>query len=83
MPTKAQTDWDEQRALVLAELKRLHQGIEDVKSKLDGLRGSEIASLNSRIAVMEAELKMKSGVWGFVAGAIPAVVALIYFVVSK
>ena len=79
MPTKAQTDWDEQRALVLAELKRLNQGIEDLKSKLDGLRNSELSELKAEIAV----LKFKSGVWGFVAGAIPAMVALAYSIMSR
>lgn len=83
MPSKAQTDWDEQRALVLAELKRLHEGIEEVKTKLDKLNNTELSDLKSEIAVMKSELRIKSGVWGLLAGSVPAIVALIYFVVSK
>lgn len=83
MPTKAQTDWDEQRALVLAELKRLNQGIEDLKLKIDQLYNSDLSDLKSRMAVMQAELKLKSGAWGFLAGAIPALVVAIYFVLSR
>lgn len=80
MPAKVpQGDWGEYRTLILAELKRLHEGIEEVKAKIDTLNASEISALKSQIAV----LQFKSGVWGFLAGAVPSAVAIIYVIASK
>jgi len=80
MPAKSpQGDWGEYRTLILAELKRLHEGIEEVKDKIDVLNAAEITAIKAQIAV----LQFKSGVWGFLAGAVPSAVAVIYMLMSK
>lgn len=80
MPSKPpQGDWGEYRTLILAELKRLHDGIEEVKEKIDTLHASEIGAIKAQIAV----LQFKSGVWGFLAGAVPSALAITYVMVSK
>jgi hypothetical protein len=61
-------DWAEYRRLILQELQRLHDDIEDVKG--------QIGTLQSGIAV----LNFKAGVWGFMAGAIPGVSAALYVI---
>ena len=58
--------WDEHRKLVLAELKRHGEECEKI---IDRLNEFQVA-----IAV----LKVKAGIWGAVAGAIPCVIALIF-----
>ena len=60
-------------------MKRLNLGIETVNRKIDDLRSADIAEVKAQIAV----LQFKSGVWGFLAGAIPSAVAIIYVMVSK
>jgi len=72
-------DWDEYRRLILQELLRLSTGIAELKTQLAFLHASDLASIKAEIAV----LKFKSGLWGFVAGAIPSVAALAYMAISK
>lgn len=67
-------DWGEYRRLILQELQRLHEAIDDVKSQIAALNNLEIASIKAEIAV----LKFKAGILGLLAGAIPGLVALIY-----
>jgi hypothetical protein len=71
--------WGEYRMLVLAELKRLTEAIADVKEKIDELQSRDISELRSEIAI----LKLKSGMWGLIAGAIPGMIAALYVVLSK
>jgi hypothetical protein len=77
--TETDGDWGEYRRLILQELQRLHDGITDVKTRIDVLHASDLASIKSEIAV----LKFKAGVWGLVAGAIPGVAALLYTALHK
>jgi len=79
MAPDAQGDWGEYRRLILQELQRLHDGIGEVKSQISALHSSEIASIKAQIAV----LQFKSGVWGFLAGAVPSAVAVIYMLMRK
>jgi hypothetical protein len=58
--------WLEWGKHVLAELTRQNDAIERVEKEI------------SKLHVEIATLKMKSGLWGATAGAIPVVVALIY-----
>lgn len=76
---EAEGDWGEYRRLILQELQRLHDGIAEVKGQIGMLHTSDIATLKAEIAV----LKFKSGVWGFMAGAIPASVVALYMVLHK
>lgn len=79
MQPESQGDWGEYRRLILQELSRLHDGIGEVKMQISALHSSDIARLNARMSVLE----FKAGVWGLIAGAIPATGALIYMVMSK
>lgn len=79
MSPEGQGDWGEYRRLILQELQRLHDGINEVKSQITALHASEIASIKAEIAV----LQIKSGVWGFIAGAVPSAVAIFYIFLSK
>lgn len=68
--------------LVLAELKRLADGIEQVKTTCAAcgqVQSRDISELRSEIAI----LKLKSGLWGLLAGAIPGIVAALYVVLNK
>jgi hypothetical protein len=78
-PPDDQGDWGEYRRLILQELQRLHDGINEVKNQIMVLHASEIAGIKAEIAV----LQIKSGVWGFVAGAVPSAVAIAYIFLSK
>lgn len=63
--------WDEWGRHVLKELERLNECFEKQQK--------QIQSMAADIAV----LKIKSGVWGFMAGGIPAVGVLIWFIVKS
>lgn len=78
MAQETEGDWGEYRRLILQELQRLHEGISEVKGQIGILHASDLAGIKSEIAV----LKFKSGVWGFLAGAIPATAAALYMIVK-
>lgn len=61
---EANNGWNEYQNLVLNELKRHNELIEDLREEI-GLVKTEIATL-----------KVKSGIWGFAAGAIPLIIYL-------
>jgi len=42
----------------------------------------EIHSVDLRLAKLETEMKFKSGLWGMIAGAIPAAIAIIYQILA-
>lgn len=74
-----QGDWAEWRTHVLEELKRLSSGVEGVKERIDEMNSTELGAIKAQIAV----LQVKSGVWGFLAGAIPSAIAVIYMLLHK
>jgi hypothetical protein len=78
MAPESDGGWDEYRRLILQELQRLHEGVAEVNAKIGALTSLEIAGIKAEIAV----LKFKSGLWGFTAGAVPGVIALIYAAVK-
>jgi hypothetical protein len=63
MPT-----WETYQEHVMNELDRLNSNIEELTKILQETR------LNMSIEI--AELRVKSGLWGFVAGALPIMIAL-------
>jgi hypothetical protein len=65
--------WQQWSKFVLAEMKRLHEQIESLDRKIDGLKDEQISQLKVEIAM----LKVKSGVWGLIGGLIPVAVILI------
>lgn len=58
---------------IIRELQRLETRVGGIDKKLDGVRAEDIPNLRADVAA----LKVKAGVWGFVAGAIPAMTALL------
>ena len=78
MSQETEGDWGEYRRLILQELQRLHEGIAEVKGQVSALHTRELAGIQAELAV----LKFKSGVWGFMAGAIPAMAIAIYTVLK-
>jgi len=72
MEEAKQNGWSEWGKYVLKELERLNDCYDE--------QGKLIQSMRVEIAM----LKVKSGIWGLLAGAIPATLALIYtFLKSK
>ena len=84
----AQTNngWSEWQNHVLAELRRLSGGI-DILIKHNDDDHKEIRACISEhkeeTAAELAAIKVKSGIWGLIAGLIPAVGALIYFLLAR
>ncbi len=78
MPLENEGEFGEYRRLILQELQRSHDGIIELKGMINNLSNRDIADIKAEIAV----LKFKSGLWGFVAGAIPSAVAVIYAVMK-
>lgn len=79
MATKAQGDFAEHRALILAELQRLNSLLESLRTRIDQMNTIEIGKLKEQMAV----LQFKSGLWGMVAGCIPGIAAVLYSVLHK
>ncbi len=64
------SQWSEYEKLVLNRLDTLHQGLLRVEERL---RGVETA-----IAVLE----VKSGIWGFLAGCLPAIGVILWKILN-
>jgi len=58
-------DWREYKKLVISEIDRLSSHIVGLERKIDHLRGDVVM------------LKVKSGIWGLLAGFIPVTIALL------
>jgi hypothetical protein len=71
MSADADDDWSRYQKLVLAQLDTLHDDLSQARN--------EIASMHREIDM----LKVKSGLWGFAAGAIPTALALIIHYLTK
>jgi hypothetical protein len=63
--------WSGYGKLVLAELERLNKNVKEVEKS------------QQKIQIEIAMLKVKSGVWGAIAGAIPATVVAIYIIIKS
>lgn len=72
--TRQQDDWAEYRNLVLKELKRL----EDVALQIQ----QDVGSIKTELAVTRNELKLKAGLWGALAAAIPSAIAVIFILMK-
>lgn len=80
MVSKTRPDYEKEwRESVKGALEQLTQLIEELRAQLTALRTSEISDMKAQLAV----LQVKSGVWGFIAGAIPSAIAVIYVLVKK
>lgn len=73
--------WNEYRRLILSELERIDKECsnkaEQCREQLHVL-GNSIHSARSDIEM----LKMKAGVWGFLAGFVPAAIVAVYSLLS-
>jgi hypothetical protein len=67
--------WKEWSNYVLKELERLNDNVETVKN--------EIGDIKISLATLQTSFKIKSGIWGAIAGLIPAVAVLIYTLLGK
>ena len=67
--------WKEWSNYVLKELERLNENVETVKK--------EIGDIKISLATLQTSFNIKSGVWGALAGLIPAIGVLIYTLVTK
>lgn len=80
MATKSTTDLNkEYRENLQKEFGRINDRLDGLHEKLNNLHASDISRLNARLAVVE----VKAGVWGLIAGAIPAIGAMIYMAATK
>ena len=74
--------WDEYRRLVLSELERIDKEVKSNANLIDG----EVKTLLDFISQLRSDvemLKVKAGVWGFLAGFIPAAAAALYVATSN
>jgi hypothetical protein len=81
----ARNGWNEWSRYVLIELKRLSRELVDLYGKLNALE-NRLTTIESKAVTRDdiqslreeiTKLKVKSGVWGLVGGAIPTVAVLI------
>ena len=72
-PPPVASNWSEWRLLVLYQLEQQQKGLSKVSPKLAEL-DALIADLDKQIS----NLKVKAGLLGLIAGALPGLVALIY-----
>ena len=63
--------WEQYQKLVLAELVRLNEGVEGLKRQM------------TQVQTQVAVLKVKSGLWGLVAGAIPVLILVLLQYLGK
>ena len=70
----AENGWKEYQRLVLTELQRLSKGMERLHE--------DNTKLNIELAKLKTSFNLKSGIWGGIAGLIPAVTYLVYILVK-
>ena len=70
-PSKQENGWDQWSKHVLAELKRHNEWC------------NQLADTQTTILVQVSALKVKSGIWGFIAGAIPVAIALVIYLIKS
>lgn len=74
--------WGEYKRLILDTMRRLEE-IHDEHEERDEVRFSKINETLASIRADIASLKVRSGVWGAVAGAIPAIVVLVWWLLGS
>lgn len=70
----ARNGWNSYQKLVLSQLAEHSESLGSLNRELKELRTMDIPTLQVEIAM----LKIKAGLWGAAAGAIPSVAALVY-----
>ena len=81
--------WSEYKRVVLNEIEDLKKCYDKIDSKFINLekkldlKFAEIVQLNIENAKLKTELRLKSGIWGAIAGGIPTLVGIILYLVFK
>ena len=78
-------EWNEYRRLLLHELGSINQRLDKLEGMVGDLgnqRAEDGKAVWTEIAIIRTELKIKSGLWGLLGGAIPAAIALIYILLK-
>ncbi len=86
MASRSQTDVAEYRSLTVKEIQRLNDLLEKLKDKIESINNDaleRVSELKIIVAVLQTELKLKSGVWGFAAGLIPSIAVAIVVLLRK
>ena len=74
MSDQTPTDWDRMSYFITAEIKRLGVQISELDDKISKIADEGLGGVKLEIAM----LKVKSGTWGLLGGAIP--IAIYFFV---
>jgi len=77
--SKSQNGWGEYAKYVLKELERLNKSLDDLEQRLIDIQTKDLAKIRTEIAM----LKVKSGLWGAVAGMVPVIIVLLINYLSK
>lgn len=80
-PENGNGDWRVWQKHVLASIRRLEEGVESVEQRSIQNREDVIVEIGE-VKTAIATLKVKAGIWGLVAGAIPVCVALGWFIIK-
>jgi hypothetical protein len=72
---ESQNGWNEYQRLVLAELERHNTRLETIDEKISAVR-VDLVKLQVELAAEIATLKVKSGLWGALAGILTVLIAL-------
>ena len=75
-------DWQEWKNVILIDLKDLKSGAIEVRKKLESDHNTLMTELR-KVHIELATLKIKASVWGAVAGMVPTIAALMFWLVSK
>lgn len=75
MPDNVPNGWNQWSKYVLKELERLADGQEKIEKQLNGL--------TVEFKQFQTAMKIKSGVWGAMAGAVPAIVVLTVLLIKN
>ncbi len=70
--------WGQYERLVLNRLDRIDAEMKEIKAEIHNLQMEEIGKMKIEIAM----LKVKSGAWGATAGAVPAAIIALYFLLG-
>ena len=68
------SQWERQEMLVMGELKRLNLAVEDLVT--------QVTELKVQLATLTTVVQLKSGVWGALAGFLPALAMLILWLLG-
>ena len=78
--------WSKWAKFVLRELERLntqHETLNEKYAETTERLTAKIYELNATIDMLKTEFHLKAGVWGAAAGVIPALLTLVYFLLTR